>query len=132
MMRMTLAAGGEPPAEGELPSESELEPEPEFTESGVEPAGVGVDEDGELRDLAIAEEGHSGEREVTSAPSDADQAETERIVTEAVEVGLDPRYSEHEIIANEAGAGPNFPPLPPTEHFPAERPGERDSEMHQP
>jgi N utilization substance protein A len=127
-----LAAGGEPPAEGELPSESDLEPEAELTEAGIEPSGVGVDEDGELRDLAIAEEGHSGEREVTSAPSDADQGETERIVTEAVEVGLDPRYSEHEIIANEAGAGPNFPPLPPTEHFPAEQPGERDSDMHQP
>ncbi len=125
-----LAAGDGPPAEGELTSEDE--PESELTEAGVEPPEAGVDEDGELRDLAIAEEGHSGEREVTSPPSDADQGETERIVTEAVEIGLDPRHSGHEIVANEAGAGPNFPPLPPTEHFPSEQPGERDSEMQQP
>jgi N utilization substance protein A len=127
-----LAAGGEGTPEGHLPSESELEPEAEMTEMGVEPEAVGVDEDGEMRDLAIAEEGHPGEREVTFPPSDADQGETERIVTEAVELGSDPRYSEHEIIANEAGTGPNFPPLPPTEHLPGDQAGERDSDMHQP
>nr|UXE45577.1 transcription termination/antitermination protein NusA [uncultured bacterium] len=123
-----LVAGGEPPAEGQLPLESELEPEAELTESGVEPSGVGVDEDGELRDLAIAEEGHEGDREVTFAPSDADQGETERIVTEAVEAGASP----HEIVANEAGAGPNIPPLPPTEPFSGDTPEDRDTEMHRP
>jgi N utilization substance protein A len=65
---------------------------------------------------------------VTSRPSDADQDETERIVTEAVESGASPR----EPVANESGGGPNIPTLPPTEPFTADTAGERDSEMHQP
>ena len=66
----------------------------------------------EIRDLALAaetsgrdEDGH----EVTSPPSDADQDETNRIVTEAVEAGASPQ----EIVANEAGGGPNVPPAAP-------------------
>jgi N utilization substance protein A len=48
------------------------------------------DEDEELRDVALATEGSDFDadgHEVTSAPSEADQDETKRIVTEAVEDG---------------------------------------------
>jgi N utilization substance protein A len=64
--------------------------------------------DEEMRDLAIAAEeadldtdGH----EVTSAPSDADQGESIRIATEAVEAVP----SSEELVANESGEGPNHP-----------------------
>ncbi len=92
----------------------------------------------ELRDFAMAaelgQENESG-REVTSPPSDADQSETERIVTEAVEAGT----TSQEIEAHEAGTGPNRPPLPTpdpsstgssgiTHHDPVGR----DSDMNQP
>lgn len=69
------------------------------------------DEAHDLRDLALAEEAHGGDRdghEVTHPPSDADQSETQRIVTEAVEGGS----TQQEIEARPAGAGPNQPPLP--------------------
>lgn len=57
----------------------------------------------QLRDLAIAAETHaSSGHEVTSAPTDADQSETERIVTEAIQAGPTPQ----EIESNESGAGP--------------------------
>jgi N utilization substance protein A len=59
--------GGEPPA-------------------GADSEPAGEDEDEELRDLALAAEGSGRDddgHEVTSAPSDADQDETNRIVTEA-------------------------------------------------
>jgi transcription termination/antitermination protein NusA len=85
----------------------------------------------EIRDLALATE-ESGDdglgREVTSPPSDDDQGETERIVTEAVEAGTSP----HEIVATEAGAGRNVPPLPPTEPFETDEVEGRDQEMQQP
>jgi len=62
----------------------------------------------ELRDFAIATEeanldldGH----EVTSAPSDADQSESVRIATDAIESGP----SAEELVANETGEGPNHP-----------------------
>ena len=89
------------------------------------------DKSDEIRDLALAAETSRSEddgREVTSPPSDADQDETARIVTEAVEAGSSPQ----EIEASEAGAGRNVPPLPPTEPFSADRVEGRDSEMHQP
>ncbi len=85
----------------------------------------------EIRDLALATEESGGNglgREVTSPPSDADQGETERIVTEAVEAGASP----HEIVANEAGGGRNVPPLPPTEPFETDEVEGRDQEMQQP
>ena len=70
---------------------------------------ISAGDGGELRDLAIASESHPSDgHEVTTAPSDADQSETERIVTEAVEAGPTPQ----EIEAHEAGAGPNQPPMP--------------------
>jgi len=85
----------------------------------------------EIRDLALAaeeagteEDGH----EVTAPPSEADQDETVRIVTEAMEVNA----SSPEIEASEAGAGRNVPPLPPTKPFSADEVEERDLEMHQP
>jgi N utilization substance protein A len=92
---------------------------------------TGPDELGEMRDLALAAEESGVEeigREVTSAPSEADQAEMVRIVTEAVEAGASPR----EIVAHEAGGGRNVPPLPTTEPFSTDEVDGRDSEMHQP
>jgi N utilization substance protein A len=92
---------------------------------------TGSDWSGEMRDLALAAEGSGVEeigREVTSPPSDADQAETVRIVTEAVEAGASPQ----EIVVNEAGGGRNVPPMPPTEPFSTDKVEGRDSEMHQP
>lgn len=92
---------------------------------------TGSNESGEMRDLTLAAEGSGVEeigREVTSPPSDADQAEMVRIVTEAVEAGASPR----EIVVNEAGGGRNVPPLPPTEPFATDEVEGRDSEMHQP
>jgi len=85
----------------------------------------------EIRDLALAAETSRSEDdgcEVTSPPSDADQDETARIVTEAVEAGSSPQ----EIEASEAGAGRNVPPMPPTEPFSTDWVEGSDSEMHQP
>ena len=52
-----------------------------------------TEDDEGLRDLALAEEGSEEEEggEVTSAPSDEDQSETLKIVTEAVESATVPR-----------------------------------------
>jgi transcription termination/antitermination protein NusA len=86
----------------------------ESDEAPAEPDDAGLttpDDHHELRDLVLAEEANGGPddgREVTHPPSDADQSETERIVTEAVESGP----TQQEIEAREAGAGPNVPPLP--------------------
>jgi len=85
----------------------------------------------EIRDLILAAEESGTDddgREVTAAPSDADQDETARIVTEAVEAGASPQ----EIEANEAGGGRNVPPLPPTEPFSTDPVEGRDAEMNQP
>ena len=114
---------------------------PDVDESPSSPAdtnGVGEELDltaseksDEIRDLALAAEGLRTEedgREVTAPPSDADQSETVRIVTEAVEAGS----SDQEIEAKEAGSGRNVPPLPPTEPFSTDPVEGRDSEMHQP
>ncbi len=87
-------------------------------------------DDEEMRDLAIAGEldeiasGH----EVTSAPSDDDQNQTETIVTEAVEAGA----SSAEVEANPAGEGRNVPPLPPTEPFSADEAGDQHPKMQKP
>jgi hypothetical protein len=91
------------------------------------------EEEPELRDLAIASEpreenGH----EITAVPSDADQSETERIVTTAVESGP----TQQEIEAREAGTGPNSPPLPtfnPSSTGSDEvNTDDRDTDMNQP
>jgi N utilization substance protein A len=88
------------------------------------------EESDEIRDLALASERPNDQdgREVTSPPSDADQNETARIVTEAVESGTAPDQK----LARLAGAGRNVPPLTQKEPFSAEDAEGRDSEMHQP
>jgi N utilization substance protein A len=128
----SLFGDGEPPA-SDTPTASDLFRENDEAESAgqdeTEDDSLGGDEE-DLRDLAIAAEPRSNHNpEVTSAPSNADQDETVRIVTEAVEVG---RGSAEEIVANEAGEGPNVPPLPPTALFSSDKPEQRDPEMHQP
>jgi len=84
----------------------------------------------EIRDLALASEGTTVQdgHEITSAPSDADQDETARIVTEAVEEGESPELNE----ADEAGAEGNVPPTPTKEPFSTDDVEGRDSDMHQP
>jgi N utilization substance protein A len=92
---------------------------------------TGPDESGEMRDLALAAEESGFEevgREVTSAPSEADQAEMVRIVTDAVEAGASPQ----EIVNHEAGGRRDDPARLPTEPFSADEVEGRDSEMHQP
>ena len=90
-------------SDGEIDGEVESD---EDSETETETEG------GDLRDLAIANELHHGDgREVTAAPSEADQSETERIVTEAIEAGPTPQ----EIEAHEMGAGHNYPPMPTTD-----------------
>jgi N utilization substance protein A len=87
-------------------------------------------ESDEIRDLALASEGTTDQdgREITAPPSDADQNETVRIVTEAVEEGASPEENE----ADEAGAEGNVPPTPTKEPFSTDDVEGRDSDMHQP
>jgi N utilization substance protein A len=62
----------------------------------------------EFRDVAMATEESpiaSDGRELTSAPSDADQSEMTRIATDAAESETSPE----ELVANEAGDGPTHP-----------------------
>ena len=83
---------------GEIPTDDEAE----------RPSEEPVDEIDGFRDLALAAEGGDLDpdgREVTSAPSDADQSEAIRIATEAVESGPTPER----IATDEAGGGPNHP-----------------------
>jgi transcription termination/antitermination protein NusA len=96
---------------------ADLFPDEAGTEQGAPPTDADSESedaddsdpaDEEFRDIALATE--SGDlflegREVTSAPSDADQTESIRIATEAVESGP----SSEELVANEAGQGPNHP-----------------------
>jgi N utilization substance protein A len=85
---------------------------------------------GEIRDLVLAEEGSGAVvegHEVTAAPSDADQNETARIVTEAVETGASP-----EEIKNNSGGGRNVSPPPTEGPFSTEQVEGRDAEMNQP
>lgn len=69
-----------------LDSETDTETEPD-TENEAEPE----DEPNDLRDLELGEEANGNRdgrrREVNQPPSDSDQSETERIITEAVEIG---------------------------------------------
>lgn len=150
------APAGEAPAEGAegraaRPTLDELLGEPDGegveVEAGAE-AGEDGDGDGDaapggdegeaaeasddFRDVALAAEGSGlgdNGHEVTAAPSDADQVETERIVTNAVESGTSP----DEIVAHEAGGGgANVPPLSPTESHPADEAEGRETDMRQP
>ncbi|SIN88895.1 NusA antitermination factor [Singulisphaera sp. GP187] len=87
-------------------------------------------ESDEIRDLALASEGSTDQvgREITAPPSDADQNETVRIVTEAVEEGAPPE----EIEADEAGAERDVPPTPPLEPISTDEVEGRESDMHKP
>jgi len=102
------------------PTEADTdETEAEGSNGGNDEVGTEIDSDeldltasfksDEIRDLVLAAEESGVEvlgHEVTAAPSDADQDETARIVTEAVEAGASPQ----EIEANETGGGRNRPP----------------------
>ncbi|MDR3639476.1 MAG: transcription termination factor NusA [Isosphaeraceae bacterium] len=120
---------GGAPGEGDSPAGEEEVDDEERPEAEAQAEDEDAGED--LRDVALAYEESGAEdtgHEVTSPPSDADQDETARIVTEAVEAGVSP----HPIVAQEAGAGPNEPPLPPTEPFSTDDVEGRDSEMQHP
>jgi N utilization substance protein A len=122
-----LFAGGE--SEAPVDESAESSPPPQYADADESDLTAVLESD-EIRDLALAAErlgvGEAG-HEVTSPPSDADQSETVRIVTEAVEAGASPRPIE----VSEAGAGRNVPPLPPTEPFSTDEVEGRDSEMYQ-
>src|SRR5262249_12131198 len=115
------------------------EEESQETDSAETMAGFDADELGltapvksdEIRDLILAaEEAGSADwsREVTTAPSESDQNETERIVTEAVESGASP----HEIDGDDMGDERNLPPSPPRNSNSAKRAEGHDAEMNQP
>ena len=85
----------------------------------------------QIRDVALAaEEGgiEAEGHEVTSPPSNADQDETNRIVTEAVESGA----SKAPKVAHGGGGGSHEPPLPPTEPFSTAEVEVREPEMREP
>jgi N utilization substance protein A len=112
----TTTAAPEPAADGEsAPSLDELMGAPADTANDGQ-AAEWVAEDGspqsipdDMRDLELAAESREFDgHEVTSPPSDADQSETERIVTEAVESGP----TQQEIEAHEAGRGRGVPHSP--------------------
>ena len=132
-----------PPAESASssqagPTMAELFPDDANDDNGpsdVLPAGEAADmteeeidaqaEESDFRDVALATESLFNDPEVTSAPSDEDQSETLKIVTEAVEAGA----SDAEVEANPAGEGHNVPPLPPTEPFEADEAKDREPDM---
>ena len=87
-----------------------------------------------MHDLDLAAEGSDLDRsghEVTTAPSDADQSESVRIVTEAVMTGSPSREPLDEADAD-TGHEPDTLRSPLTEPNAADPAVERDSEMHQP
>ena len=105
--------------------------------SPSEPAGGGDDADvdhpdfeeaEEFRDFALAAEPQVVDPEVTSPPSDDDQSETLKIVTEAVEA-VD---SSAEVEANPARDGRIVPPSLPLEPSEADEAEGRDPEMQKP
>jgi len=104
------------------PDEAAATPGADEGEEGEAGGEFDAPEDHDLRDMQLAAEGLDDDgREVTHAPSDADQAELVRIVTEAVESGPTPQ----ELEAVEAGVGPNRPGLPvdgPSSTGPVEEP----------
>ena len=82
----------------------------------------------EFRDLALATEPLVVDPEVTSPPSDDDQSQTEKIVTEAVEA-VD---SSAEVEANPARDGRIARPSPSLEQSKADEAEDRDPEMQKP
>jgi N utilization substance protein A len=126
-----IAEGSIAAAAAAVPAEAESEPAAEESGEADESDLTGSVESDEIRDLALAAERDDAVeagREVTSPPSDADQSETARIVTEAVEARVAPRPSE----GSEVGAGRSVPPTPPTESISAPEAEGRDSEMQEP
>ncbi|AGA29647.1 transcription termination factor NusA [Singulisphaera acidiphila] len=110
--------------------EDSLDATEEETDAGDESDLTVSSESDEIRDLALASEGTTDQdgREITAPPSDADQNETARIVTEAVEEGVSPE----EIEAEEAGAERDVPPTPPLEPISTDEVEGRESDMHKP
>jgi N utilization substance protein A len=90
---------GETPEAGPGLEVEETEEVPVVGEGDSESAETGLPHEDEydVRDLQLGEEANGGPRhgrEITSPPSEADQSETERIVTEAVEEGSTPQQIE--------------------------------------
>lgn len=85
------------PSDGEAnASESGDGDDPALAQDSAE-TGLPASEEYGIRDLQLAEEANGGARhgrEITSAPDESDQRETERIVTEAVEEGSTPQQIE--------------------------------------
>jgi N utilization substance protein A len=109
--------------------ESEIEIETAASDEGSADARNGVED---LRDMAIAVEssGHIGEgHEVTSPPSNDDQDETLRIVTEAVESGGGEEPAQPTEVSEEEPSAPPPSPARLNANEPAE---EREPEMRQP
>jgi N utilization substance protein A len=131
-----LEAGHVRPADRAADAEMEDEDEP-GPARGPEPDSDELDltasvESDEIRDLALAEEGSELDvvgREVTAPPSEADQDETARIVTEAVETGATPQ----EIEANPDSERSQPLPSPKQQQtFSAGSAEEQDVEMNRP
>lgn len=102
-------------------------------EAGAPDANASDDGGEDFRDVALAAEPREDDgREVTSAPSDEDLLETERILTEAVESGP----TQQEIEAKDTGAGLNIPPpsavTPSTTDSAEEENHERTQDMERP
>jgi N utilization substance protein A len=112
-----------------VPEEDLLEPTNDETDDDESDLTASSESD-LIRDLALASEGTTAQdgREITAPPSDADQDETARIVTEAVEEGVSPE----EIEAEEAGAERDVPPSPPLEPISTDEVEGRESDMHKP
>ena len=121
------AVGTDAVGEEDSPAATEEEEE---TDGDDESDLTASAESDEIRDLALASEGTTDQdgREITAPPSDADQNETVRIVTEAVEEGASPEENE----ADEAGAERNVPPSPPLEPISTDEVEGRESDMHKP
>ncbi len=110
-------------------SEERSEEEASEAESDENASAQADTED--FRDLAIAAEtaGYKEDgREVTSPPSDDDQDETTRIVTEAVASGSSPREQTSETLR----VASISPQSPPTEPLSADQAEGRESDMQRP
>jgi N utilization substance protein A len=104
--------------EAEIEAEAEESASEESAETGLRDLDLAAETSGRVED------GH----EVTSPPSDADQDETNRIVTEAVASGVSPR----DVLAHDESRGSNGPPPTPTEPISTDEVEGRDAEMQHP
>jgi len=111
--------------------DTETEPETRLEVDSDELDLTASGESAEIRDLALATEESGVEvvgHEVTAAPTDEDQNEMIRIVTEAVETGASP----HETEAHPTGSGRNVSTSTPQELISTEPVEGQDAEMNQP